>query len=102
MKWVNHAKLLNQNDRSHQRPTKLMVELQNQDATLLVLDPSGPAETIRPKAFRPPGDWAKCREDAFHHIIGPLAGDWFQCFRIAQIPFGFFSRRQIYLRSSRR
>lgn len=37
---------------------KLMADLEALDATLMQLDPTMELESIKPKAFRPPRDWA--------------------------------------------
>jgi hypothetical protein len=36
----------------------MVLDLENLDATLLIFQPDFPIETIKPKAFRPPPDWA--------------------------------------------
>ena len=42
----------------HQNLSKLIADLENLDATLLLFDPDYPVETIEPNAFRPPDDWS--------------------------------------------
>ncbi|HEY5047527.1 MAG TPA: hypothetical protein VII49_05860 [Rhizomicrobium sp.] len=53
------AKLTNEIEETHERLRQMVVDLENLDATLLQFDPKLEIETIRPRAFRPPKDWAK-------------------------------------------
>jgi len=42
----------------HERLKGLLVDLENLDATILQFDPTHRVEAIRPRAIRPPADWA--------------------------------------------
>ncbi|HEY3778268.1 MAG TPA: hypothetical protein VGL35_09430 [Rhizomicrobium sp.] len=53
------AKLTHDIEETHERLRQMVVDLENLDATLLQFDPKLEIETIRPRAFRPPKDWAK-------------------------------------------
>ena len=45
-------------ENTHARLREMIIALENLDATILQFDPSYRVESIRPKAFRPPKDWA--------------------------------------------
>ncbi|WP_340116401.1 hypothetical protein [Pelagibius sp. 7325] len=45
-------------ENTYARLRQLVADLEALDATLLQFDPSLELETIKPKAFRPPSDWA--------------------------------------------
>jgi hypothetical protein len=46
-------------EETHERLRKMVIDLENLDATLLQFDPKLEIETIKPRAFRPPKDWSK-------------------------------------------
>ena len=46
-------------EQSHERLRQMVIDLESLDATLLQFDPTLEIETIKPRAFRPPADWAK-------------------------------------------
>jgi len=52
------AEVTGEIERLHERLRGLLVDLENLDATIVQFDPSFHVEAIRPKAFRPPADWA--------------------------------------------
>jgi len=52
------AELAGEIEHLHEHLRKLLADLETIDATLSIFDPSIPCETIKPKAFRPPSDWA--------------------------------------------
>lgn len=52
------AKLAGEIENTHELLRKLVNDLENLDATILQFDPDYQVEAIRPKAFRPPKDWA--------------------------------------------
>jgi len=43
---------------THLRLRQLIQDLESLDATILMFDPDYKIESIKPKAFRPPSDWA--------------------------------------------
>ncbi len=43
---------------AHERLNQMIKELEHLDATIRLFDPNYEADMIRPKAFRPPEDWA--------------------------------------------
>jgi len=45
-------------ERTHDALRKMVADLESLDATIRQFDPSHNVEAIRPKAFRPPKDWA--------------------------------------------
>jgi hypothetical protein len=45
-------------ERTHDALRKMILDLENLDATILQFDPDFRVETIQPKAFRPPKDWS--------------------------------------------
>ena len=65
------AELSGEIERTHQHLSKLIAELENLDATLLLFDPDYPIETIKPKAFRPPDDWSN-RGEMTRVVLGIL------------------------------
>ena len=42
----------------HERLRRMVMDLENLDATILQFDPTHQVEAIKPEAFRPPKDWA--------------------------------------------
>jgi hypothetical protein len=52
------ADLTGEIERTHQQLRQMVLDLENLDATILMFDPDYHVEAIRPKAFRPPSDWA--------------------------------------------
>jgi hypothetical protein len=52
------AELTGEIERTHQALRKMVADLENLDATIIQFAPDFPIETIKPKAFRPPQDWA--------------------------------------------
>jgi len=52
------AELTGDIERTHDALRKMVTDLENLDATIRQFDPSHNVEAIRPKAFRPPKDWA--------------------------------------------
>jgi|SRR6185437_9871730 len=53
------AILTHEIEETHERLRRMIVDLENLDATLLQFDPALELETIKPRAFRPPKDWSK-------------------------------------------
>ena len=51
-------------ENTHVKLRQLVADLEALDATLKIFDPTITVEAIRPKAFRPPADWAKRGEMA--------------------------------------
>ncbi len=45
-------------ERTHEALRKMVLDLENLDATIVQFQPDFQVEAIRPKAFRPPRDWA--------------------------------------------
>ncbi len=45
-------------ENAHEALRKMVLDLENLDATLRLFDPDYHVEAIRPKAFRPPKDWS--------------------------------------------
>ena len=45
-------------ERTHELLRKMILDLENLDATILQFDPNHRVEQIKAKAFRPPKDWA--------------------------------------------
>lgn len=43
---------------THERLKKMLADLESLDATIMQFDPNHRVEAIRPKALRPPKDWA--------------------------------------------
>jgi hypothetical protein len=52
------AELAGDIEKAHEVLRKMVQDLENLDATILQFEPSYQVETIKPKAFRPPKDWA--------------------------------------------
>lgn len=52
------AELAGDIEKAHQSLSAMVADLENLDATILQFDPTFQVEAIRPKAFRPPKDWA--------------------------------------------
>jgi hypothetical protein len=52
------AELAGEIESTHDKLRQLVADLENLDATILQFDPKHSVEAIRPKAFRPPKDWA--------------------------------------------
>lgn len=52
------AELAGDIEATHERLRKLVDDLENLDQTIRQFAPDFQVETIRPKAFRPPADWA--------------------------------------------
>jgi hypothetical protein len=52
------AELTGEIEALHTKLSGLLRDLEVLDATILQFDPSHQVETIKPKAFRPPADWA--------------------------------------------
>ena len=52
------AELAGDIEKTHEALRKMVLDLENIDATILQFDPDFRVEMIRPKAFRPPKDWA--------------------------------------------
>lgn len=53
------AELAGDIERTHERLRQLVNQLEHIDGTLRIVAPDMELEAIRPKAFRPPDDWAK-------------------------------------------
>lgn len=52
------AELAGDIEKGHEALRKLILDLENLDATILQFDPNYRVESIKPKGFRPPKDWA--------------------------------------------
>jgi hypothetical protein len=52
------AELAGEIEQTHEQLRKMVLDLENLDATILQFDSSYQVEAIKPKAFRPPKDWA--------------------------------------------
>ena len=52
------ASLTGEIEETHARLRKMLADLEAIDATILQFDPDHRVEAIRPRAFRPPKDWA--------------------------------------------
>lgn len=52
------AELAGEIEQAHEALGKMVLALENLDATILQFDPSYQVESIKPKAFRPPKDWS--------------------------------------------
>jgi hypothetical protein len=52
------AEIAGEIEHTHERLRQLILDLEHLDATILQFDSSYIVESIRPKAFRPPSDWA--------------------------------------------
>src|SRR3954471_19992658 len=53
------AELAGDIERTHERLRQLVNDLEHIDGTLRIVAPDMELEAIRPKAFRPPDDWAR-------------------------------------------
>ncbi len=53
------AELAGEIERTHQHLRKIVADIEALDATILQFDPTYQIEAIKPRAFRPPKDWAK-------------------------------------------
>jgi hypothetical protein len=45
-------------EKAHEALRRMVLDLENLDATILQFDPDFRVEAIKPKAFRPPKDWS--------------------------------------------
>lgn len=52
------AALAGEIEAAHEALRKMVLDLENLDATILQFDPDFKVETIKPKGFRPPADWS--------------------------------------------
>jgi hypothetical protein len=52
------AELAGEIERTHEALRKMVTDLENLDATIHLFAPDMEVEAIKPKAFRPPKDWA--------------------------------------------
>jgi hypothetical protein len=52
------AELAGDIEKAHEALRKMVLDLENLDATILQFEPDFRVETIKPKAFRPPKDWS--------------------------------------------
>ena len=52
------AQLAGDIELAHEALRKMVLDLENLDATLVLFDPDHKVESIKPKAFRPPKDWS--------------------------------------------
>lgn len=52
------AELAGKIEQTHEALRKMVLDLENLDATILQFEPDFRVETIKPKAFRPPKDWS--------------------------------------------
>jgi hypothetical protein len=52
------AELAGDIEKAHEALRRMVLDLENLDATILQFDPTFKVETIKPKAFRPPKDWS--------------------------------------------
>src|SRR5262249_44371224 len=52
------AELAGQIEATHEALRKMVLDLENLDATIVQFQPDYQCEAIRPKAFRPPKDWS--------------------------------------------
>lgn len=52
------AELAGDIEAAHDALRKMIVDLENLDATILQFEPNFQVESVKPKAFRPPKDWA--------------------------------------------
>jgi len=56
------AELAGAIERAHEALHKMVLDLENLDATILQFEPDFKIETIKPNAFRPPKDWSNWGE----------------------------------------
>ncbi|MGP8122937.1 MAG: hypothetical protein ACLP8B_20730 [Xanthobacteraceae bacterium] len=52
------AELAGQIEAAHEALRKMVLDLENLDATIVQFDPDFRVEAIKPKGFRPPSDWS--------------------------------------------
>jgi hypothetical protein len=52
------AQLAGDIEKAHEALRRMVLDLENLDATILQFEPDFRLETIKPKAFRPPKDWS--------------------------------------------
>ena len=52
------AQLAGDIEKAHEALRRMVLDLENLDATILQFEPDFKLETIQPKAFRPPKDWS--------------------------------------------
>jgi hypothetical protein len=52
------AELAGDIEKAHEALRRMVLDLENLDATILQFEPDFRLETIKPKAFRPPKDWS--------------------------------------------
>ena len=52
------AELAGDIEKTHEALRKMVLDLENLNATILQFEPDFRVETIKPKAFRPPKDWS--------------------------------------------
>ncbi len=52
------AELTGEIERTHERLSKMLADLENLDQTIRQFSPDFQVETIKARAFRPPADWA--------------------------------------------
>lgn len=52
------AQLAGDIEKAHEALRRMVLDLENLDATILQFDPDFRVEAIKPKAFRPPKDWS--------------------------------------------
>jgi hypothetical protein len=65
------AELAGDIENTHNRLREMIRDLEKLDATIHLFDPSVEIEAIKPKAFRPPADWAK-RGEMSRFVLGIL------------------------------
>ena len=65
------AELSGDIETTHTKLKHMILDLEHLDRTLLMFDPDYKIETIKPKGFRPPDDWAK-RGQMTRLILGIL------------------------------
>lgn len=53
------AELAGEIEALHDKLHKMLADLETLDQALSIFDPTLPVETIKPRAFRPPSDWAE-------------------------------------------
>lgn len=52
------AQLAGDIEKAHESLRRMVIDLENLDATILQFEPNFRVEAIKPKAFRPPKDWS--------------------------------------------
>ncbi len=52
------AELAGDIEKAHEMLSRMVLDLENIDATILQFEPDFKIETIKPRAFRPPKDWS--------------------------------------------